>query len=516
MADRELSDSSNELSGTQPEPTPPSPGSSAITPRSLTAGALAEALIADQRKRWQHGEWVAVEDYLVRFPQLGAEPEAVVDLIYGEFLLREARGEAPTAQEYAGRFPAHAAILQEQIKLHEALATSSSLPPLDDEAGQTDPGPVNSGLRYRILRPHAKGGLGEVFVAEDLELGREIALKEIQVAHADHPDRRRRFLLEGRITGKLEHPGIVPVYGLGAYVDGRPYYAMRFIKGDDLKQAIDRFHQSKQAFHSMAFQHLLRRFLDVCNAIAYAHSRGVLHRDLKPSNVMVGQYGETLVVDWGFAKVIGRDGDSSTPSADARERPVETELASSSSGTLEGATMGTPAYMSPEQAGGNMEGLGPRSDVYGLGATLYTLLTNSAPVQGDSVGAVLAKVRFGEITLPRQMRADVPKALEAICCKAMALRQADRYDSALALAEDIEHWLADEPVTAYRELASARLARWTRKRRTLVATAAASLLVGVVGLTLGLLIVSELNRRLENTNSDLADSNRQLKRPIAS
>ena len=166
------------------------------------------------------------------------------------------------------------------------------------------PGPVPG---YRILRPHARGGLGEVFVAEDAELNREVALKEIQGAHADDPASRGRFLLEAEITGGLEHPGIVPVYGLGTYADGRPFYAMRFIRGDSLKEAIERFHKADppagtRASRALALRQLLRRFVDVCNAVAYAHSRGVLHRDLKPGNIMLGKYGETLVVDWGLAK----------------------------------------------------------------------------------------------------------------------------------------------------------------------------------------------------------------------
>src|SRR5262249_11413654 len=176
---------------------------------------------------------------------------------------------------------------------------------------------------------HAQGGLGAVFVALDSELHREVALKEILDRHADDPASRQRFILEAEVTGGLEHPGIVPVYGLGTYADGRPFYAMRFIKGDSLKEAIERFHADRVAHRrasasppmgledsthptndpggrSLELRKLLRRFLDVCNAIDYAHSRGVLHRDLKPGNIIVGQHGETLVVDWGLAKAAGK------------------------------------------------------------------------------------------------------------------------------------------------------------------------------------------------------------------
>jgi serine/threonine protein kinase len=199
--------------------------------------------------------------------------------------------------------------------------------------------------RYRILRHHASGGLSDVYVARDAELNRQVALKEIKPGK-DHPHSRSRFLLEAEITGGLEHPGIVPEYGLGHYADGRPYYAMRFIKGDNLAEAIKRFHSGRAGgvnppmespvadassnrgdnsprspdFNSLEFRRLLQRFIDVCQAVAYAHSRGVLHRDLKPGHIMLGKSGETLVVDWGLAKARGspqreRPGDDS-------ERPV--------------------------------------------------------------------------------------------------------------------------------------------------------------------------------------------------
>jgi tRNA A-37 threonylcarbamoyl transferase component Bud32 len=219
---------------------------------------------------------------------------------------------------------------------------------------------TSDGHRFHVLRPHAKGGLGTVFVALDEELHREVALKQIQDHHADDPTSRSRFVLEAEITGRLEHPGIVPVYGLGTYANGRPYYAMRFIRGDSLKEAIATFHADESLTHdpgrrSLDLRKLLRRFLDVCNAIEYAHRRGVLHRDLKPANVMVGKYGETLVVDWGLAKVVGR----TDPGSAGDELTLVPSLSSGSAETLPGSVFGTPAFMSPEQAEGDLERLGP-------------------------------------------------------------------------------------------------------------------------------------------------------------
>ena len=185
---------------------------------------------------------------------------------------------------------------------------------------------ASDGQRFRVLRPHASGGLGAVFVALDEELHREVALKQILDSHADDPVSRQRFLLEAEITGGLEHPGIVPVYGLGTYDDGRPYYAMRFIKGDSLKDAIEQFHadgglKNDPGRRSLELRTLLRRFTDVCNAIDYAHSRGVLHRDIEPGNVIVGRHGETLVVDWGLAKATGQADPAPRPAPDA-EVPI--------------------------------------------------------------------------------------------------------------------------------------------------------------------------------------------------
>ncbi|SIO59279.1 WD40 repeat [Singulisphaera sp. GP187] len=357
-----------------------------------------------------------------------------------------------------------------------------------DQSQQTDvptdrsKEPIDSSLqargRYVLIRAHARGGLGEVFVARDKELGREVALKAIQERLADDPANRARFIREAEITGNLEHPGIVPIYGLGQSADGRPYYAMRFIEGETLAAAIDRFHLSGEPIHaagarSVALLALLRRFNDVCNAIDYAHSRGILHRDLKPSNVMLGLHGETLVVDWGLAKFMGQD---------TAEPPVAGETAallvtgSASDQTLPGATVGTPAFMSPEQAAGRIEDLGPTSDIYNLGATLYYLLTGLAPFDHAPAGILLAKVQRGDFRAPSAAAlGPIPSALEAICLKAMALHPKDRYGSARSIAEDIERWIADEPVLAQPESRLAGLARWSRRHRAWVRAAAAVL-----------------------------------------
>jgi serine/threonine-protein kinase len=380
----------------------------------------------------------------------------------------------------------------------------STQPPADPQAtvDHSAGTPTSAGLRFRVLRPHARGGLGEVFVAHDEELHREVALKQIQTPHADDPHSRARFLLEAEITGGLEHPGIVPVYGLGTYADGRPFYAMRFIKGDTFAEAIGRFHQADVAGRdpgerALALRQLLRRFVDVCNAVGYAHARGVIHRDLKPGNAILGRYGETLVVDWGLAKPLGR----LVSEQGMTEGPLQPALVSGSAPTQMGSAIGTIPYMSPEQAAGRLDELSPASDIYSLGATLYCLLSGKAPFEGNDRGILLQRVQQGEFLPPRQLKRQVPVALEAVCLKAMALRPEHRYPSARALADDIEHWLADEPVTAYRERWLARLARWARRHRPLVASAAALLQTAVLALAVGIIAV---NREQKRTKEALA------------
>ncbi len=339
--------------------------------------------------------------------------------------------------------------------------------------------PLDRGVtsRFRILRLHAEGGLGQVSVALDEALHREVALKEIQDRYADDAESRARFLLEAEITGNLEHPGIVPIYSLG-HDDGRPFYVMQFIRGDSLKQAIERFHRDEvpgrdPGERTLALRELFGRFIAACNAIAYAHSRGVLHRDLKPSNIILGKYGATLVVDWGLAKPIGRP----EGVKDASEVTLRPSSAGGSAETLTGSAIGTPQYMSPEQAAGRLDLLGTASDVYSLGATLYCLLTGRAPFEDRVSNVILQKVQRGDFPPPRQVKRGVAPALEAICLKAMALRPEDRYPSPRDLAEDIEHWLADESVLAYPEGWGRRLARWARHHRTWTQAGAAALLV---------------------------------------
>ncbi len=472
----------------------------------IRADALIQAMNA-----WVLEKHRPLGDILVQQGQLNSERRQLLDALVDEHL----KAHGNDLQKSMAALSSAAQIARSLKGVADEDVQKSLIAfPDATESETTTFNPREAGVRFRVLRPHAQGGLGEVFVAEDLELHREVALKEIQPLHANNANSRGRFLMEAEVTGGLEHPGIVPVYGLGAYADGRPFYAMRFIRGASLKEAIDQFHgasgdgqRPRERLDSIAFRQLLRRFQDVCNAIAYAHSRGVLHRDLKPGNIMLGLYGETLVVDWGLAKPIGRD--HSTEKISEVERTLQPVSGSGYVETMMGSVIGTPGYMSPEQAGGRLSELGPASDIYSLGATLYVLVTGQAPFQGP-VPEVLRRVEMGDCPPPKQVRTDISPALNAIVLKAMARRREDRYATATALADEIDRYLADEPVTAYREPFVIRTRRWARKHRTLVTSGAATALVLLAASIVGTIVLGDKNRLLAQTNDRLDATNAKL------
>ncbi|MCC6143941.1 MAG: serine/threonine protein kinase [Candidatus Hydrogenedentes bacterium] len=323
--------------------------------------------------------------------------------------------------------------------------------------------------RYEVRHEHGRGGMGRILAVWDRRMRRDVALKELLPSGARNQGRViARFLREARITGRLQHPAIIPVHEIGVRDDGTIYYTMKLVRGRTLRQAI------VSAETLEARMALLPHYLDLCQAIAYAHAHGVIHRDIKPNNVMIGEFGETQVIDWGLAKELDTQ-ERGGPEGDELSDALSPDL------TLAGQLLGTPHYMSPEQAAGKHDQLDGRADVYALGAVLYEILTGSQPYQASTGLEVLMKVASEPPAPPEHLCPEAPAALVAVCRRAMERDPAARYVSAAALAAEITSFQAGARVLAYEYSLAELLARFVRRHRPVVVTAALalSLLVGL-------------------------------------
>lgn len=340
--------------------------------------------------------------------------------------------------------------------------------------------------RYELIRKIGQGGLGRVWLARDVNLNRHVALKEISHASGMTDTVIERFKHEAEITGRLDHPSIVPIYQLGEDLSTkRMFYAMRFLGRSTLQDSISEYHERREAGDEdpMLLRHLLTSFVNVCHAIGHAHSRKVIHRDLKPENVVIDSFGQVIVIDWGLAKIID-------------DTSVESLMDSVSVGgadrTSEGQVLGTPLYMAPEQAAGRLDELDHRTDIYGLGSILFAIVTGYAPHEktqresadsGVGTRGMISVIASGVTPAARDSNPDADPALEAICAKAMARRRYARYQEATELAEDVQRWMAGEPVTAYHETHWQRVNRWVSQHQRLSQSLLALAMVVLVALT---------------------------------
>jgi serine/threonine protein kinase len=316
------------------------------------------------------------------------------------------------------------------------------------------------GTRYRLLQQIARGGMGVVYAAEDQTLARRVAIKVLDVLVPDG-DLAHRLNREARILARLEHPGIVPVHDVGTLADGRVFYTMKFVEGRGLDEHLESV---------PSLPDRLRLFLRICDAVAFAHARGVLHRDLKPANVMVGAFGEVLVMDWGLAKIV-RDSPPAAESCADRDAahfeapsglPTGPEATPASAVTSHGTILGTPGYMSPEQARGDISSLDQRSDIFSLGALLRFLL--AAPASRE----------------PSESTRQKDKALDAVCDKATAIDLRERYSSVGDLSADVSRYLDGLPVTARRENLLEKASRFYRRHTIPILLIAAYLVMRIV------------------------------------
>ncbi len=308
--------------------------------------------------------------------------------------------------------------------------------------------------RYEDRASLGEGGMGEVRLCKDTRIGREVALKVIRKGVGSRSDIHKRFLREARVQGQLEHPAIVPVYDLGRDPAGTSFFTMKRVRGQTLESVLERLREGDGAtVAEYTLRKLLTAFVSVCQAVHFAHSRGVLHRDLKPANIMLGDFGEVYVLDWGLARLYSTADDLAVPNV---------EVAAEAMGkTAHGAILGTPGYMSPEQIRGAIDELDERSDVYALGTILFETLTREALHVGDTAERILVETLRGVDARPSQRAPslEVAPELEAICVRATSLEKIGRFPSARALSDAVEGYLdGDRDLARRRELAAGHAA----------------------------------------------------------
>jgi eukaryotic-like serine/threonine-protein kinase len=508
----------------------------------LTPAQIAAVLLIDQRERWQDGERILAETYLELYPSLHADAEFVVEVAYGEFLLREELGESPEPDDYFRRFPGHAGRLKLQIDLHRAVQTNQTPAPISraprDGMEQTEPEtgvepspeaarvwPVLPG--YEILGELGRGGMGIVYRARQVELNRQVALKMIRAGEDAGPDQMARFKVEAEAVARLQHPHIVQIYEIGKQVrrsGGRvaecPFMALEFIEGGSLAQHLAGRPQPPRESAQLVES--------VARAMHFAHQRGILHRDLKPSNILLQGEAEHRQGDKERGrqgekhrqgdKETGRQGDRSgdggslSPCLPVSLSSLEPKIADFGLAkvleeghvgqTETGSVLGTPSYMAPEQAAGKSREVGVPTDVYALGAVLYEMLTGRPPFRAATSVETLDQVRLQEPVPPHHLQPKTSRDLETICLKCLQKEPGRRYDTAAELADDLARFLAGQPIQARPVGKAERLWRWCRRNSIEALLTATATLALVAGTGVSIYFAMQASAEAKNANEE--------------
>lgn len=454
-------------------------------PPGSAAGDLAEARLIHQlcerfEAAWRSGERPRAEDSLAELPG-PPSPKLVEELLALEIELRRERGERPIAFEYLARFPERrevvAALFADAPPGERDLDATAAWPPPRPPSTLIDsspPRPIDAAAvdpastpapgrwfgKYELVAEIARGGMGVVYRARDSVLNRVVALKMILNGAAATADERQRFQREAQLVANLDHPNVVPIHEVGEH-DGFPYFSMRLIEGGSLADRLADYRDDPRAAAQLVA--ILAR------AIQFANEKGFIHCDLKPSNILMEPDGSPRITDFGLAR----------------------HAAEASGLTVSGAILGTPSYMAPEQASGRRRELGPATDVYGLGAILYELLTGRPPFRLPTKMETVLQALYGEPIPPRQLRPDLPRELESICLKCLEKAPKDRHPTAAALADELTRWLQGDAVGSVSP--AQKLRRWTRREPEVVSRLAGLGLVSVL---------TELNYRVFSTAPD--------------
>ncbi len=475
--------------------------------KGLSAEAMEPALDA-----WKIAPHIALWQHFIEAGVLEEEEVRFVDRLT-EALINQHGNAAKALEEFGGvsRAEELLGLAGETLAEPSAAITKQAPPTFFQQLEQRYEGLPRVPGRYTLVKEHARGGMGRVLVVHDERLDRQVAMKELltetdYIPEPTHPSPRRytasmaaRFIREAQVAGRLEHPSIVPVYELGESQDGRLYYTMKLVRGKTLHDTLKERKTLEERLK------LLPHFESLCQAIAYAHSRGVIHRDIKPANVMLGEFGETVLLDWGIAKIKSLEDVSEERlrehvSALNEERPLDDVGAE----TKAGMRLGTPHYMAPEQARGDIASVDERSDVYALGSVLYEILTGKTPFSGKTTHEILHKVVHSNPVSVLTAVSEAPPELVMICEKAMRKESAERYQTAVELAEDIQRFIDGSLVHAYAYSLKEILSRYYRKHRTMVNTVAAfAVALLVVGVYSYVSIVHSRNR--EHAQREVAE-----------